>query len=112
MKEDNQILTFAFFQKINAIRSQEAFTHCSDWGIQDWALCVAGEAGELANKVKKVRRGDSTLEESRYSILAEAADVLTYGFSLVDFLGADAADVITRKFNEVSTRVGWRGIRL
>lgn len=100
--------TFKEFQKLNARRCNEAFEHgVGDWPVQNWALAIAGEAGELCNLVKKVLRGDYSLEEKRQDILREVADVMTYCDLLMSHLHAETHDELMRKFNEVSARVGW-----
>src|SRR5262249_44655441 len=50
----------------------------SDWSLPEWCNAVTGELGELANLLKKVQRGDKTLDEAREDIGKELADVLTY----------------------------------
>jgi NTP pyrophosphatase (non-canonical NTP hydrolase) len=101
-------LTFARFQKLNAARCAAAFHPVDAWPIQNWALAIAGEAGELCNRVKKVIRGDYTLAEQREEILKELADVITYCDLAVSHLNADTATILMAKFDEVSARVGWK----
>jgi NTP pyrophosphatase (non-canonical NTP hydrolase) len=62
-----------------------------------YALSIAGEAGELANQVKKVHRGSITLDEARASIGEEAVDVLIYLLNLFAVLGVDPVDVYKEK---------------
>jgi len=42
------------------------------------AVALCGEAGELANEIKKVYRGDAPLAEKKEAIARELADVLIY----------------------------------
>jgi NTP pyrophosphatase (non-canonical NTP hydrolase) len=42
------------------------------------ALALSGEAGEVANAVKKVMRGDISYEEQKDQIAAEVIDVFIY----------------------------------
>ena len=78
----------------------------SDWTLGEWMNAVAGEVGEAANLIKKVRRGDKTLDESREEIGKELADVVCY-LDLVAFrAGIDLGEVVRKKFNEVSDRIG------
>ena len=76
------------------------------------ALCMCGEAGEVANKVKKIVRGDKTLEEARDDIVEEVVDVFTYLMNIVGELDFDLYAEYTKKrtFNEErwgpSARVG------
>ena len=67
---------------------------------------VVGELGELANIMKKVRRGDLTMDEARPAIAKELADVAIYFDILSMRLGVDLGKAIIAKFNEVSIRVG------
>ena len=58
-------------------------TDGSDWSPGDWLNAIVGELGETANVLKKVLRGDFSLEEMRPEIGKELADVVTY----LDILG-------------------------
>jgi len=105
-------LTFAKFQARNKLRCEEGFGHLvayddSTWPIQNWALAIAGEAGELCNLVKKCLRGDFTVMEKRQEILAELADVMTYCDLAMSSLNADTATELKAKFDIVSGRIGW-----
>jgi len=101
-------LTYAVFQKINAERCNTSFKHkLFDWPPEIWALAIAGEAGELCNLVKKIVRGDFTLDEKRQAILEEVADVMTYCDLLMSRLDANTCVELERKFNIVSKRVGY-----
>ena len=77
----------------------------SDWSLNDWYTAVMGEAGELGNLLKKVRRGDFTLEEVHGEISDELADVATYLDILAKQCGIDLGQAIVTKFNRVSLRV-------
>lgn len=77
----------------------------SDWSLADWLTATAGELGELANLLKKVRRGDLTLDEARADLGRECADVVTYLDILAFRLGVDLGPAVVGKFNEVSRRV-------
>ena len=77
----------------------------SDWALSTWCNAVLGELGELANLVKKVERGDLTLDEARQELGKECADVVTYLDILAFRIGVDLGDETRRKFNEVSKRV-------
>jgi NTP pyrophosphatase (non-canonical NTP hydrolase) len=77
-----------------------------DWSLNDWMTAVTGEAGELANLLKKVRRGDFTLEEKRGDIADELADVAIYLDILAMRCGVDLGRAIMSKFNRTSERVG------
>ena len=77
----------------------------SDWSLGEWVCAVTGEMGELANLIKKVRRGDITLEESMQEIADELADTVTYLDILAFRCGVDLGEAVISKFNRVSERV-------
>lgn len=78
----------------------------SDWCLAQWCNAVCGELGELANLIKKVERGDLTLDEARADLGRECADVVTYLDILAMRIGVRLGDEALAKFNEVSQRVG------
>lgn len=90
-----------------------------DWTLGDWSNAFMGEAGELANVVKKLRRHQSghatsyntpEADELRGRFAEEVADVLLYldllawkaGIEPDHLLGA-----LRSKFNLVSRAQGW-----
>jgi len=78
----------------------------SDWALSAWCNAVCGELGEAANLIKKIERGDFTLEEAREALGKEFADINTYLDILAMRAGINLGDAIVAKFNEVSVRVG------
>jgi len=80
----------------------------SDWCLAQWSNAVLGELGEAANIIKKVERGDMTLDEARPILAREYADVVTYLDILAYQTGVDLGRATVNKFNEVSERVGSR----
>ncbi|MGC8905508.1 nucleoside triphosphate pyrophosphohydrolase family protein [Thermus sp.] len=70
------------------------------------ALGLAGEAGELANKVKKVLRdhGGQLSEEAREAILAELGDVLWYAAQVATDLGASLEAVAQANLEKLRSR--------
>jgi len=90
------------FARINHERSASR----DEKGIFNWeyhAIAMAGEAGELLNILKKVKRGDFPLDEKK--VADEAVDVITYGFLLLSSLGLDAEEAIMTKYEEVNRRL-------
>ena len=82
-----------------------------NWSANDWMTALVGEVGELANLLKKIRRGvdltrGMTLTELHAKCVGELADVQCY----LDLLGAklkiNLGEAVRAKFNEVSERVG------
>jgi len=78
----------------------------SDWSLAEWCNAVTGELGEAANLIKKVQRGDYTLDEARQDLADEFADIVTYLDILAMRAGVDLGEATRSKFNMVSTRVG------
>lgn len=80
----------------------------SDWSLSAWSNAVLGELGEAANIIKKIERGDLTLDEARPELAREFADVQTYLDILAYRAGVDLGAATIQKWNEVSERVGCR----
>lgn len=78
----------------------------SDWSLGEWMNAVLGELGEAANLIKKVQRGDLSIEEARSSIADELADVVTYLDLLAFRAGVDLGSAVEGKWNRISKRVG------
>jgi NTP pyrophosphatase (non-canonical NTP hydrolase) len=57
--------------------------------LKHHVLGLAGEAGEVANIVKKLDRGDMTLEDVRKDLAEEATDVLIYALNIFAIIGVD-----------------------
>ena len=81
-------LTFDAFQEGNAARCEKAFPMCDDWTLNDWAVALAGEVGEMCNLLKKDRRGLASDERydlngpyqemAREAVVSELCDIITY----------------------------------
>lgn len=69
-------------------------------------LGLVGEAGELANKVKKVLRDDNGLvsDEKRLSLAAEIGDVLWYCAALANDLQVRLEDIAQENINKLFSR--------
>lgn len=125
-------LDLAVLAEVNAQRCQRWHPPSSEpWSLADWSNAMCGEAGEAANKVKKLRRietGTQTLptmvhngrelpltEEARVlakSVGLELADVVIYADLLAQQLerqygGYNLSNLIVTKFNAVSHREGF-----
>lgn len=68
------------------------------------ALGLSGEAGEVANKIKKILRGDKNLDEASEDISAELGDVLWYIYALGLELGVDIKDLRERNASKLLGR--------
>ena len=85
------------------------------WSGADWSNAAAGEMGEAANVVKKLRRAETGVRAARdpspealVEMLGdEIADTITYLDLLANYYGIDLGAAIVRKFNAVSVREGF-----
>ena len=60
-------------------------------------LALCGEAGEFANEVKKIVRGDVTVQQALPFLREELADVFIYLMNLVELLKMDLTQEYIRK---------------
>jgi NTP pyrophosphatase (non-canonical NTP hydrolase) len=75
-------------------------------------LGLCGEAGETANKIKKVLRGDYILDALAIDqILDELGDVLWYTAMLADELNADLSVVAMKNLNKLRLRKNMNTIK-
>lgn len=73
-------------------------------------LALCGEAGELANYVKKEWRGDDIVPAVfAKSVEKELADIGNYVFMLAEALGVDLPQAMLDKLIEVENRPSWKG---
>lgn len=95
-------------RRINVRRCREAFRHgLMQWSIMEWGCAIGGEAGELQNVLKKIRRAELGLAGSRVlrpkrDAANEMADVIIYIDLLAARMGIDLEAAIADKFNETS----------
>ena len=83
----------------------------SDWSLGEWACAVLGELGEAANIIKKINRGDLTLDmpSDKRALADELADTLIYLDILAFRAGIDLGQAVVAKWNRTSERVGYEG---
>jgi len=92
---------FGFHAKTTAVYPQAKTGSLSE--LTYLALGLAGESGEVANKIKKLYRdGDS--QEKREKLLGELGDVLWYWVRLCDALGFDPDVVMSLEVLNFNTR--------
>jgi NTP pyrophosphatase (non-canonical NTP hydrolase) len=100
-------LSFRTLRGANVARQDSYGAHGIGWSLTDWMCALAGEVGEAANLVKKIRREDFTLEEARDELAKELADVVTYLDLLANAAGIDLGRAVEEKWNEVAERIGY-----
>jgi NTP pyrophosphatase (non-canonical NTP hydrolase) len=99
---------------VRALRWHPGPHGLDSWSLSDWAVALAGECGELCNVVKKlnrVRDGIAGNKEPPVALKAalgdEIADVYLYLDLFARRAGFNLEDVIRRKFNATSERLGF-----
>ena len=107
IKYNNQTDVLKQLKYANKDRVPEFGHELNDWSLTDWGNAVAGETGELCNVLKKIHRGDMTLDEANNKelIADEAADIVCYLDLLCQRAGVDLQTAIVNKFNKVSDRI-------
>lgn len=111
-------LTFDDLTGVNLVRVSRwhpGFPDDDGWTLADWSNAMLGEAGEAANIVKKLRRGEtgtpSAVDPDRAELVRrlgeELADVVIYLTLLAAKAGVDLAEAIVDKFDAVSIREGY-----
>lgn len=117
MERDRNTLTFREVSGVNFVRCQRWHqSGLEEWSVSDWAVAMAGEAGEVCNAVKKYNRvaqgifqsrGPRTIEGARAAIAQEIGDTYIYLDLLARRLGIRIEDAIADTFNRVSIREGF-----
>ena len=74
-------------------------------GLLYTVLGLNGEAGEVAEKVKKMLRDDLSLSECRVPILNELGDVLWYVASVANELGCTLEEVAQMNISKLNDRI-------
>lgn len=79
----------------------------NDGSISYLALAICGEAGELADKVKKVLRdkGGQFYQPDITAIALELGDVMWYAANLAKVLGFSLSDIATLNLDKIKGRV-------
>ena len=107
------------FNRVSRINLERALVWhpggLEEWSIADWSNAMAGEAGEVCNAVKKLRRIETgarqanglTREEAIKAIAQEIGDTYLYLNLLAMRLDINIEDAIRDTFNRVSDREGF-----
>lgn len=74
--------------------------------LSHWALGTIGEAGEVAEKVKKIIRDKNSdiSEEDRVELTKELGDVLWYLAVFADFLDVEFEEVASKNIEKLASR--------
>jgi NTP pyrophosphatase (non-canonical NTP hydrolase) len=106
------------FSRVNRERAAEWHKDGEEWSLADWSNALCGEAGELANVIKKIRRLQTgtaaRYDEQDARVLAlhaaaEIADVIIYADLLLEQLDCtlDIRQIVADKFNETTRKFGF-----
>ena len=95
-------MTFEEFQEISA----ETAIYSKQWSMMYPALGLAGEAGEVCNKVKKIFRdeGGYLADEVREALAKELGDVLWYISALATDLDLNLDDIARGNRDKLESR--------
>jgi len=112
-------MTFQHLASVNFCRTHR-WHSIESWSIADWSVAMAGEAGEVCNAVKKLKRIEqdianisdpdrqlSTRQEAIDKIGAEIADTVIYCDLLAQRCGLSLAEIVRAKFNKTSETYGF-----
>jgi NTP pyrophosphatase (non-canonical NTP hydrolase) len=102
----NRMGFFKRLKELSARRSRLYYPQCEDWSVLEWAGAACGEAGEMANVAKKIRR-DGPSTELHQQLADEIADTVIYLERIATLQGIDFEDAIREKFNRVSREKGF-----
>ena len=104
----NQIIARGLQRKMDFSDYQEqagvTATYPQEFGVEYTTLGLIGEAGEIANKVKKVMRGDYSHDDIRGELKGEIGDVLWYISRLASELGFDLGDIAQSNLDKLADR--------
>jgi len=94
-------MTFKEYQN----KSAETAIYPKEVAVPYLTLGLAGEAGEIANKIKKVLRGDSEFTDIlKKDLQKELGDVLWYVSQLVREFGGDLEEVAQANIEKLQSR--------
>ena len=96
------------FEEYQSEASQTALYPRRMENLEYPTLGLAGEAGEVANIVKKIQRdhGGIINDETRLKLKDELGDVLWYISACADELGITLADIAAYNVNKLAQRHG------
>ena len=106
---EEQLNEFAEYQRIAHSTAQ----YPEEMGVYYTALGLAGEAGELCNKVKKIMRdrGGVVDEKTRADLASELGDIGWYWAECCTALGLSLAAVVRGNVHKLADRAARNAIK-
>ncbi len=98
---DDEAYSIAEFDHYQYLTAQTA-VYPKEKELEYLTLGLVGEAGELANKVKKILRGDKVLNKE--DMASELSDCLWYTARLADALGYDLHKIAEMNIEKLMDR--------
>lgn len=88
------------------MKTSETAVYPAGIGLTYTSLGLAGEAGEIANKVKKVYRDDNGVltNERREQLKDELGDLLWYAAQFAEVIGVSLSDVAECNLRKLESR--------
>lgn len=117
---NDMALTIAYVQALNVERANRWHNgDFNNWSALEWCGALCGEAGELANVAKKIRRLETDAAGNAWSdrpldidaldeqFASECADVFLYLTLCASRRGINLATAVREKFNSKSEQMGF-----
>jgi NTP pyrophosphatase (non-canonical NTP hydrolase) len=82
------------------------FNYTPEWDLPRWGNALAGEVGETCNLIKKIDRGDFSLDAVRDELGSELADIIAYATHLANAADINLETAMRTKFTKVAERRG------
>lgn len=93
-----------FYEYQNAASKTATYPTSEMSGLTYCTLGLAGEAGEFANKIKKIMRGDKTLIDARADLISELGDCLWYLSEAAKNLNVSLESVAVQNIDKLQSR--------
>jgi len=90
-------------------KARETALYPPELGLYYTTLGLTGEAGEVAEKVKKMIRDNKSIEECKTDILNELGDVLWYIANVAHEFGLTLSDIANNNIDKLQSRLD-RGV--
>ena len=99
--------TFPAFKDGTVKRSKNGIMVATETGLLEKALGLPGEAGEAADKFKKIIRDKNgeISETDREEIIKELGDVMWYISTIAKYLDVDLSEVANGNINKLESRL-------